>query len=65
MARSKKVRQGFLNFAGQDPFFRANGETEAEDEEPKFELTKGAKTSLYLLGGALAAFGIFKLVNKK
>ena len=63
MGRAKKVKQGFMNFAGQEPFSRVEGN--GEEEESTFELTKGAKTGLYLFGGALAAFGIFKLVNKK
>ena len=64
VGRAKKVKQGFMNFAGKKPFLRADGDNNEEDQ-PTVELTSGAKTGLYLIGGALAAFGIYKLVNKK
>ena len=65
VGRAKKVKQGFMNFAGKKPFLRADGVENPEEEEATVELTSGAKTGLYLIGGALAAFGIYKLVNKK
>ena len=64
VGRAKKVKQGFMNFAGKKPFLRADGDN-TEEDQPTVELTSGAKTGLYLIGGALAAFGIYKLVNKK
>jgi uncharacterized coiled-coil protein SlyX len=67
MGKANHIKQGFSNFAGQEPFLRTDGDNGNEDngEEKTFELTKTAKTFLYLTGGALAAFGIYKALKKK
>ena len=67
MGRARHIKQGFLNFAGQEPFSRTDGDNgdTTNGEEKTFELTKTAKTFLYLTGGAIAAFGIYKALKKK
>lgn len=66
MGKANHIKQGFSNFAGQEPFSRVDGDGDTGNgEEKTFELTNTAKSFLWLTGGAIAAFGIYKALKKK
>ena len=66
MGKANHIKQGFSNFAGQEPFSRVDGDDDTGNgDEKTFELTNTAKSFLWLTGGAIAAFGIYKALKKK
>ena len=62
MGKANHIQEGFMNYSGELPFSRMDGD---EDEEGGLELTSGTKTGLWIFGGALAAFGLYKVLKKK
>ena len=64
MGKANHMREGFMNYSGELPFSRMDGNDDDSNEEG-FELTKGTKTGLWIFGGAVAAFGLYKVLKKK
>jgi hypothetical protein len=63
MGRANHIQEGFMNYSGELPFSRMDGDE--DEEEGGIELTSGTKTGLWIFGGALAAFGLYKVLKKK
>jgi hypothetical protein len=64
MGKANHMREGFMNYSGELPFSRMDGNDDDSNEEG-FELTEGTKTGLWIFGGAVAAFGLYKVLKKK
>ena len=66
MGKANHMREGFMNYSGELPFSRMDGnDDDADSTEEGFELTEGTKTGLWIFGGAIAAFGLYKVLKKK